>query len=103
MLHPKYLKEGAEITIPEIADAISLSGGTFIVRGVHEGGMGICIHLYHQNSGAEYAIKSVRPELIGDAPNRDRFLDELQVWIAASACAFVAEALSVVCINHMPS
>ena len=70
--------------------------------GVFAGGMGICVHLRHANSGTEYALKGVRPDHIDSQATVDRFLDELQVWLSASACNLVAEAIAVVKINEAP-
>ncbi len=65
--------------------------------------MGICLHLETQDGNHHFALKSPRPELLGDQNAKARFIDELQVWMAASACSLVAEALAVVSINGLPS
>ena len=51
---------------------------------------------------SEYALKGVRPDHIDSQATVDRFLDELQVWLSASACNLVAEAIAVVKVNEAP-
>lgn len=102
MLHSQYLREGAFVEIPELAGYVPEGGFTFNVMGVFAGGMGICVHLRHANSGTEYALKGVRPDHIDSQATVDRFLDELQVWLSASACNLVAEAIAVVKVNEAP-
>ena len=102
MLHSQYLREGVCVEIPELSGYVPEGGSTFNVMGVFAGGMGICVHLRHANSGTEYALKGVRPDHIDSQATVDRFLDELQVWLSASACNLVAEAIAVVKVNEAP-
>ena len=102
MLHSQYLREGASVEIPELTGYVPKGGSTFNVMGIFAGGMGICVHLRHANSGTEYALKGVRPDHIDSQSTVDRFLDELQVWLSASACNLVAEAIAVVKVNEAP-
>lgn len=102
MLHSHYLREGVSVEIPELTGYVPRGGSTFHVMGVFAGGMGICVHLRHANSGTEYALKGVRPDHIDSQATVDRFLDELQVWLSASACNLVAEAIAVVKVNEAP-
>lgn len=102
MLHSQYLREGVSVEIPELTGYVPKGGSTFNVMGVFAGGMGICVHLRHAHSGTEYALKGVRPDHIGSQATVDRFCDELQVWLSASACNLVAEAIAVVRINEAP-
>jgi serine/threonine protein kinase len=102
MLHSQYLREGVCVEIPELTGYVPKGGSTFNVMGVFAGGMGICVHLRHVNSGTEYALKGVRPDHIDSQATVDRFLDELQVWLSASACNLVAEAIAVVKVNEAP-
>lgn len=102
MLHSQYLREGVCVEIPELTGCVPKGGSTFNVMGVFAGGMGICVHLRHANSGTEYALKGVRPDHIDSQTTVDRFLDELQVWLSASACNLVAEAIAVIKVNEAP-
>jgi serine/threonine protein kinase/predicted Zn-dependent protease len=102
MLHPQYFREGSTIELPELARFVPHELSLFQVLGVHAGGMGICIQLCHCETGKQFALKSVRPDYIGDQSAVDRFFDELKVWLSASMCSFVAEAIAVVRINESP-
>jgi len=102
MLHPRYLREGSEVEILELSERVATGSAIFNVIGVHAGGMGICVHLCHAETGVHYALKGVRPDHIGDQASVDRFIDELQVWLSASMCSLVAEAIAVVRINESP-
>jgi len=102
MLHSRYLREGSKVEIPELSEYAATGSAVFNVLGVHAGGMGICVHLNHPVTGAQYALKGVRPDYIGDRDSLDRFLDELQAWLSASMCSLVAEAIAVVRINESP-
>lgn len=103
MLHPLYHAPGTIVTLPEISSALGIHDSMFHVAAVMEGGMGVCLHLVAQDGKLHLALKSPRPELMGDQNAAARFIDELQVWMAASACSMVAEALAVVSINGLPS
>ena len=89
--------------LPEVADHLGLKQDGFQVLGCFAGDMGICLRLRHSEGGAEIALKSPLPELVSDANSSARFIEELRVWLAASACTGVAEALAVVRINEMPA
>lgn len=102
MLHPQYFREGSQIELPELSGYVPHDIPLFDVLGVHAGGMGVCVHLRQCETGSQYALKSVRPDKIGDRLAVDRFFDELQVWLSASMCGFVAEAIAVVRINESP-
>lgn len=102
MLHAQYLKKGATVELPELSGYVPDGSANFLVRGVFAGGMGICVHLRHAPSGVEYALKGVRPDHIDKQSTVERFLDELQVWLSASACNLIAEAVAVININETP-
>lgn len=102
MLHPKYFREGSEVGIPELSGYVSKGRPFFRVLGIHVGGMGICLHLKHNETGTEYALKGVRPDYMDDQTSIDRFLDELEVWLSASMCSLISEAIAVVRINETP-
>jgi tetratricopeptide (TPR) repeat protein len=102
MLHSQYLRQGAIVEIPELMGYIAKGGTTFEVKGVFAGGMGVCVYLRHADTGTEYALKGVRPDHIDSQSTVDRFLDELQVWLSASACSLIAEAIAVVKVNETP-
>lgn len=102
MLNFNDLQIGSSIDLPEVATHISDGSTKFIVKGIFAGGMGVCIHLSHTETKSEFALKGVRPEYVGEKEAIDRFLDELNVWIAASPCDLIAEAIAVVRINELP-
>lgn len=102
MLSFDQMSIGSSIELPELATHISIESSTFIVKGIFAGGMGVCIHLLHSETRNEFALKSIRPDFVGEQATIDRFLDELKVWIAASSCELIAEALAVVCLNGLP-
>jgi len=98
MLH-QYFQEGSEIDIPELVTHVPVRSPAFVVLGIQAGGMGFCIRLRHSETKGQYALKFVRPDLMGDQILVDRFRDELEVWLSASMCSLVAEAIAVVHIN----
>lgn len=102
MLHPQYFREGSQVELPELSGYVAHGGPSFTVLGVFAGGMGLCVHLRHDATGSQYALKGVRPDHLEEKTSQDRFLDELQVWLSASMCSLVAEAIAVVRINEMP-
>jgi serine/threonine protein kinase len=102
MLNFNDLHVGSSIDLPEVATHISDGSTRFLVKGIFAGGMGVCIHLSHAETKKEFALKGVRPEYVGEKATIDRFLDELNVWIAASPCDLIAEAVAVVRINELP-
>jgi serine/threonine protein kinase len=64
--------------------------------------MGVCVYMRHADTGTEYALKGVRPDHMDSQSTVDRFLDELQIWLSASACGLVSEAIAVVKVNETP-
>ena len=102
MLSFDHMRIGCSIELPELATHISNDSSTFVVKGIFAGGMGVCIHLLHPGTRQEFALKAIRPEFVAEQATIDRFLDELKVWIAASSCDLIAEALAVVRLNELP-
>ncbi|MCM2479988.1 serine/threonine-protein kinase [Serpentinimonas maccroryi] len=102
MLNFDHMRIGSAIELPELATHISSESSTFIVKGVFAGGMGVCIQLVHPETKKEFSLKGIRPDFIGEQAAMDRFLDELKVWVAASSCDLIAEALAVVRVNELP-
>lgn len=102
MLHPLYFEPGSVVRLPEAADHLALRSDAFEVVACFAGGMGICVQLMHRDTGKEFGLKSPRPELVANEHASARFLEELRVWLAASACSGVAEALAVFRLNQMP-
>lgn len=93
---------GKSVTLPEVTSILPEPTPSFLTLGIHEGGMGICVHLKQQSSGKEFALKFMRPELFGAGKSFLRFKEELQVWLKASECDGVAEAITIIRINQMP-
>ncbi|SEQ33871.1 Serine/threonine protein kinase [Giesbergeria anulus] len=102
MLNLDHMHIGSSIELPEIATHLSNKSSRFIVKGIFAGGMGVCIRLFHPETNKEFALKGIRPEFISEQVTVDRFLDELKVWVAASSCNLIAEALAVVRLNGSP-
>ncbi len=54
----------------------------FVVeRELGHGGMGTVYLLRSQSSGERFAVKTIRPAMLGNAASQRLFLDELQTWI----------------------
>ena len=102
MLHPLYHNVGTRVRLPEAADHMGLRSDEFEVTGCFAGGMGICLRLWHLDSEQDIGLKSPRPEFVANEHTSARFVEELRVWLAASASSGVVEALAVFQLNHMP-
>ena len=102
MLNFDHMSIGSSIELPELATHVSNESSTFVVKDILSGGMGVCMHFIHPETGQEFALKGIRPDFLTDQATRDRFLCELKVWIAASSCDLIAEALAVVRLNELP-
>lgn len=102
MLNFDHMSIGCSIDLPELATHVSNGSSTFVVKGIFAGGMGVCIHFLHPETGQEFALKCIRPDFVSEKATINRFLDELKVWIAASSCDLIAEALAVVRLNELP-
>ena len=102
MLNFEHMSIGCSLELPELATHISHESSTFVVKGIFAGGMGVFIHFLHPETRQEFALKGIRPDSVAEQSTIDRFLDELKVWIAASSCDLIAEALAVVRLNELP-
>jgi serine/threonine protein kinase len=102
MIHPQYLVENEKMMLHEVAQHLPNEDPNFVVRGVYPGGMGMCVRLQQVATGTEYAVKHVLPEFLGNSVAIERFADELKVWLSASACSLIAEAIAIVSINESP-
>lgn len=100
MIHPENMQPGSLIELPELGG--HANGTTFEVVSTHPGGMGICFHLRSCKAGEHFALKCVRSDLLGESDSINRFHDELDIWLSASACDAVAEAVAIVRINEIP-
>ena len=100
MFRPEFFSPGRVLDLPELVVVDSTT--KFEVLDVHAGDMGICVHLRHSASGTAYALKCIRPDLVGDDRSLVRFQDEMRVWLSASMCSLVAEAIAVVRVNEAP-
>ena len=103
MLHFDHLKLGSRFDLPEVTGPLGVEHPEFEILGVHPGGMGVCLQIKNLSNFQSYALKCIRPDLLGDKGSLDRFHDELEVWISASVCNAVAEAIAIVRINDIPS
>ena len=103
MLHYDYLKPGSRFDLLEVAGHLDVQNPEFEILAIHPGGMGVCFQLKSLSNHQTYALKCIRPDLLGDQDSLDRFHEELDVWISASVCNAVAEAIAIVRINDIPS
>jgi len=97
------MNPGARIDLPEVAVVLGVDDFSFEIVSIHPGGMGVCVQLRHPEESRTFALKCIHPELLGDQHSIVRFRDEIEVWLTASACDAVAEALAVVRIDEMPA
>lgn len=102
MLNVEQLRVGATVELPELMECLPEGSARFSVEGIFPGGMGLCVRLRQTTTGVEFALKGVRPDFITEDVTVERFLDELEIWLAASSSTLIAEALAVVRINEMP-
>ena len=103
MLHFDYLTPGTRLDLPEVAGHLNVQSPEFEILATHLGGMGVCLELRSISNLESYALKCIHPELLGDDDTLNRFRDELDVWISASACDAIAEAIAIVRMNDVPS
>ena len=103
MLHFDYLNPGSRIDLPEVAEYLDVQNSEFEILASHLGGMGVCFQLKNLSNLQTYALKCVRPDLLGDKNSLERFHEELEVWLSASVCDAVVEAIRIVRINDIPS
>ena len=103
MLDFHHLKPGAQLNLPEVVGKLDVQHPEFELLEIHPGGMGMCLQIKSLFNSQSYALKCIRPDLLGDKGSLERFHDELEVWISASVCNAVAEAIAIVRINDIPS
>ena len=103
MLHFDYLNPGSRLDLPEVAGHLNVQNSEFEILEIHHGGMGMCLQIKSLSNFQSYALKCIHPDLLGDQDSLNRFHDELEVWISASVCNAVAEAIAIVRINGIPS
>ena len=103
MLDFHHLKPGSQLNLPEVVGNLDVQHPEFELLKIHPGGMGVCFQLKSLSNLQTYALKCIHPDLLGDHDSLNRFHDELEVWISASVCNAVAEAIAIVRINDIPS
>lgn len=103
MLDFHHLKPGSQLNLPEVVGNLDVQHPEFELLKIHPGGMGVCFQLKSLSNLQTYALKCIHPDLLGDHNSLNRFHDELEVWISASVCNAVAEAIAIVRINDVPS
>ena len=102
MLRFDYLNPGSRINLPEVAACLNVQSSEFEILTSHPGGMGICFQLKSLSNLETYALKCIRPDLLGDQDSLERFREELDVWLSASVCDAVVEAIHIVRLNELP-
>jgi hypothetical protein len=93
MLHFDSLNPGSRLDLPEVAGHLNVQNSEFEILAIHLGGMGVCFQLKSLSNLQTYALKCIRPDLLGDRDSLNRFQEELEVWLSASVCNAVAEAI----------
>jgi tetratricopeptide (TPR) repeat protein len=96
------MQPNEKLFLPELAVTLGASSADFRVEAVFPGGMGVCCKIVHTGSGKPYALKMMRTAVSLDEIGYRRFLEELKLWSAASACDGVVEAISIFRINEVP-
>jgi tetratricopeptide (TPR) repeat protein len=94
---------GDQIRLPELAKQQGIDAPAFVVERVVRGGMSLCALVKPRRGGGSYALKVPAAGLAADPAAGDRFLDELRVWLALSACESIVEALCVFRYQGRPS
>jgi tetratricopeptide (TPR) repeat protein len=89
------LRVGSDVLLPELAKQQGLDDPVFVVDKVVHGGMGLCALVKPRSPGGHFALKVAAAELVKDPGARERFLNELRVWLTLSACDGIVEALCV--------
>lgn len=102
MVADASITPGDFIQLLEVAEQLTIEDPTFKVLSLHQGGMGICYKLQSVENQKCYSLKCILPSLIG-TNEEDRFTDEINVWLTASACDAIAEAITVIRYNDMPA
>jgi tetratricopeptide (TPR) repeat protein len=64
--------------------------------------MGICAKLQHAKSGRNYALKTVRPEILESEEAYKRFTEELKLWITLSSNGGIVPAYAIERVNELP-
>ncbi|MHC1787723.1 MAG: protein kinase [Christensenellales bacterium] len=98
-----FFRVGSPIVLPELSAYTLEDEDEFLVLSIHEGGMGQCVHLRGVKSQHHHALKCIRPDLLSDDDTLNQFYNELGIWVTASACDAVVEAIAVLRINEIPS
>lgn len=96
------MKRGDVISLPELAEAATISDPIFFVADIIGGGMGSCLKLTHSGLSSAYAVKMIRPELMDSDSAWLRFMEELKIWFALSESTGVVEAICLARLNEIP-
>lgn len=94
---------GGDVLLPELAKQQGLDDPIFVVEKVVRGGMSLCALVKPRSAGGSYALKVPAAELVADPGAKERFLDELRVWLTLSACDGIVEALCVFRYQERPA
>ena len=102
------LKLGDRLNLPEVAQLLSVAetqavlNSEFEILEIHCGGMAMCLRLKSLDNSQTYALKRIRPDLLGNENVWRRFHDELEVWRFVHLCNAVVENIGIVRINDIP-
>jgi serine/threonine protein kinase len=90
------------LDLPGLATSLGLKSQHFTVVEIISGGMGICIHVSHEGTGREFALKTVLPAGLQRELAYRRFLEEVKVWITLSSNGGIVPAFCIERINEIP-
>ena len=96
------LLRGSSLELPGLAKSEDLNSPVFGVIGVIRGGMGICVRVRHEESGRDYALKTILPVSLEQEAAYRRFLEEIKIWITLSSNGGIVPAYCIERINEIP-
>jgi serine/threonine protein kinase len=95
-------KIGEELVIEGLAARTLSRNPRFRVVDLKKGGMGVCALVVNVENATPYALKVLCRDLMEDQSSWDRYLQEITIWLALSACSGVVEAICLTRINEIP-
>lgn len=92
----------SKLTLNILASSFGLQTPEFQVVDEISGGMGTCFKLKHPDRIEFIAMKVIQRQLIGNGQDWLRYLNELQIWFAASGCEGFVDVLCIERFNEIP-
>lgn len=100
LLHP--LQPGASLKLPILAADQDLTSADFTAVEAIRGGMGLCIRVRHEETGREYALKTILPSGLEQELAYRRFAEEIKIWITLSSNGGIVPAYCIERVNEVP-